>query len=148
MKKKLSLDQLKAEYHKALDRAPDSEARMAVARELRAELVDELTKGISTERVEQLCAAEREGRAVVLPAWGNVFVISGGEVQEMHMCHYRGNAAGIYDMRCECADQFEDCDRICRNENEKACAYNFRVAEIGKTVFLTREAAEAAKGVR
>jgi len=100
------------------------------------------TRDIPRERLLEICAAEREGRYVVLPCWGKVFIHSGGKVQEMEMCHYRGNTAGVYDMRCECADQFEDCDRICANENEKACAYNFRVAEIGKTVFLNREEAE------
>lgn len=108
--------------------------------ELRAALID----GIPTDELARLAQAWKEGRYVVLPTWGKVFIHSNGQVQEMEMVHYRGNTAGIYDMRCECADQFEDCESICNNEFEKACAYNFRVAEIGKTVFLTREEAEAA----
>jgi hypothetical protein len=86
-----------------------------------------------------------DGLMVVLPCWGRVFIHSDGKVQEMEMCHYRGNTAGIYDMRCECTNQHEDCDSLCGNIGGEACAYNFRVAEIGKTVFLTKEAAIAAK---
>lgn len=101
-------------------------------------------EGIDSARLEAICNAERDNRCVVLPCWGTVYIISGGQIQEMSMCHYRGHGGGIYDMRCECADQHEDCDTFCHNENDKACAYNFRVAEIGKTVFLTREEAEHA----
>ena len=99
---------------------------------------------IPLDRLREIAAAEREGRLVMLPCWKRVFIISYDTIQKMKMCHYRGNAAGIYDMRCECADQYADCEAICNNDNEKACAYNFRVAEIGKTVFLTRAEAEFA----
>ncbi len=108
------------------------------------ELFRTITNGIPLDRLREICDAERNGRCVVLPCWNRVFIVSGGQVQEMDMCHYRGNSAGVYDMRCECVDQHEECDRICANENEKCCAYNFRVAEIGKTAFLTRSEAEAA----
>jgi hypothetical protein len=103
-----------------------------------AELADKLA------RLEKYERAEKGRRCVVLPVWGRVFIHSDGKVQEMEMCHYRGNATGVYDMRCECIDQHEDCDRICGNKNGEACAYNFRIAELGKTVFLTRAEAEAA----
>ena len=99
---------------------------------------------IPADRLQEICEAEKDGRLVVLPIWNVVYIISGGEIQPMDMVHYRGNCGGIYDMRCECQDQQEDCDSFCHNDNEKACAYNFRVAEIGKTVFLDREAAQDA----
>jgi hypothetical protein len=97
---------------------------------------------LAIETLQQL----ESGELVKLPCWGKVFIRSNGKVQEMEMCHYRGNTAGIYDMRCECTNQHEDCDSLCGNMGGEACAYNFRIAEIGKTVFLTREAAEAMKG--
>lgn len=96
------------------------------------------------ERLAQYEDLEEQGRLVVLPCWGHVFIHSDGHVQEMEMCHYRGNTMGVYDMRCECINQEEDCDYLCGFENGDVCAYNFRIAELGKTVFLTRAAAEAA----
>lgn len=102
------------------------------------------TQRITLKRLSELVTAEQDGRCVVLPCWGHVFIHSDGHVQEMEMCHYRGNTMGVYDMRCECINQEEDCDLLCGFENGDACAYNFRIAELGRTVFLTRAAAEAA----
>jgi hypothetical protein len=96
------------------------------------------------DRIIEILESERDGRCVVLPIWGTVYIVSNGTVQEMNMVHYRGNTMGVYDMRCECTEQYEDCEAICNNENEKACAYNFRIAEIGKTVFFTYAEAKVA----
>lgn len=108
--------------------------------------IKKTVEGIDPARLQEICEAEREGRVAIIPCWNTIYIISGGEIQFMDMVHYRGNCAGIYDLRCECQDQEEDCDSFCHNDNEKCCAYNFEVAEIGKTVFLTKEAAEEALG--
>lgn len=109
--------------------------------ELQLELKYNLISDISPNELETLCTAYKDGRVVVLPCWGTVFIIKDGVIQEMQMCHYGGNDDGVYHMRCECIDQHDDCDDFC---NDKACAYQFKIHEIGKTVFLTKEQAEAA----
>jgi hypothetical protein len=61
-----TFEQIKAEYAAELDKAAVN-GKEAKARRLRSELVDALTKGISTDRIEAICAAERDKRVVVLP---------------------------------------------------------------------------------
>ena len=57
---------IKAEYEAELVRAVAT-GKEAKARRLRAELVGALAKGISTDRIEEICIAEREGRLLILP---------------------------------------------------------------------------------
>jgi hypothetical protein len=89
---------------------------------LRLELFEATTKGIMFDRLEAICAAEREGRCVVLPVPIGTMV-------------YRVN---------------RDC--IGRPYMVEPCnmTLEFFAAhkdKIGKTVFLSRAQAEAAKGV-
>lgn len=61
-----TIEEIKAEYQAELDKAVET-GKQDKARALRAELVNILTKGISTERIEKICNAERDGRCWTAP---------------------------------------------------------------------------------
>lgn len=63
---KAKCEEIKAEFEHEKEVAIIT-GKESKARKLRAELVDALSKGISTHRLEEICQAERENRLVVLP---------------------------------------------------------------------------------
>ena len=60
-----TVEEIKTEYILELDKAAETK-KEAKARKLRAELINALTRSISTYRIEEICNAEKEGRCVVL----------------------------------------------------------------------------------
>lgn len=117
----------------------------------------EWIEGIEPDRLEEICAAERDGRCVVLPcnecfseAGNTVHLIYGGEIVEMIHCGlsicpvsgkpYIALAADdkIFPYREGDAEHDTDPTDWCTNY------IDVEASDFGKTVFLTREAAEAA----
>ena len=95
--------------------------------------------GIS--RVRVLSEAERAGRLVVLPCKvGNTLWVTGRDnvPREMEL--------EDPDIRAVCTDEDNLCMSTCNRKPAGFCAYRLRNdgADIGKTVFLTREEAEKA----
>lgn len=95
--------------------------------------------GIS--RVRVLSEAERAGRLVVLPCKvGNTLWVTGRDnvPREMEL--------EAPDIRAVCTDEDNLCMSTCNRKPDGFCAYRLRNdgADIGKTVFLTREEAEKA----
>lgn len=95
--------------------------------------------GIS--RVRVLSEAERAGRLVVLPCKvGNTLWVTGRDnvPREMEL--------EAPDIRAVCTDEDNLCMSTCNRKPDGFCAYRLRNdgADIGKTVFLTREEAENA----
>lgn len=92
------------------------------------------------DRLKELVQADREGRCEVIPREefflrlnSNVYVIDDGEVLEVLLYIIGRDQNGI---------GFIDVVYLPRHENEKRL--RFRFSDVGKTVFLTREEAEAA----
>ena len=97
--------------------------------------------GISVDRLRELAEADRDGRCVVLPCKvGRSLWVhdKDGKPREMEL--------GPPDIRCHCRDEDNLCMALCGAKKTGVCAYRLRNdgTDIGKTVFLTREAAEAA----
>lgn len=95
--------------------------------------------GIS--RVRVLAEADRDGRVVVLPCKvGNTLWVTGRDnvPREMEL--------EAPDIRAVCTDEDNLCMSTCNRKPDGFCAYRLRNdgADIGKTVFLTREEAEKA----
>ncbi len=95
--------------------------------------------GIS--RVRVLAKADKDGRLVVLPCkvGGTLWVTGRDNVpREMEL--------EAPDIRAVCTDEDNLCMSTCNRKPDGFCAYRLRNdgADIGKTVFLTREEAEAA----
>ena len=95
--------------------------------------------GIS--RVRVLAEADKDGRVVVLPCkvGGTLWVTGRDNVpREMEL--------EAPDIRAVCTDEDNLCMSTCNRKPDGFCAYRLRNdgADIGKTVFLTREEAEAA----
>ena len=95
--------------------------------------------GIS--RVRVLAEADKAGRLVVLPCkvGGTLWVTGRDNVpREMEL--------EAPDIRAVCTDEDNLCMSTCNRKPDGFCAYRLRNdgADIGKTVFLTREEAEAA----
>lgn len=95
--------------------------------------------GIS--RVRVLAEADKDGRLVVLPCkvGGTLWVTGRDNVpREMEL--------ESPDIRAVCTDEDNLCMSTCNRKPDGFCAYRLRNdgADIGKTVFLTREEAEAA----
>jgi hypothetical protein len=101
--------------------------------QLQAELFRVLTASIPLNRLSALCAAEREGRAVVLPCKVGVPVY-----------YLELNTDTIHELRAQSV--------LIGYNNFISVRLGDWVGvqpeHFGKTVFLSREAAEAAKGVR
>lgn len=119
---------------------------------LTPEEVDKLTKdwtdlctivgecgGIS--RVRVLAEADKDGRLVVLPCkvGEKLWVIGRDNVP-------REMALEAPDIRTVCTDEDNLCMSTCNRKPDGFCAYRLRNdgADVGKTVFLTREEAEKA----
>ena len=93
------------------------------------------------DRLRGLVQADREGRCVVLPCKvGRSLWVhdKDGKPREMEL--------DPPDIRCHCRDEDNLCMALCGAKKTGVCAYRLRNdgTDIGKTVFLTREAAEAA----
>lgn len=93
------------------------------------------------ERIRELSKADRDGRLVVLPCKvGDTLWVTGRDnvPREMEL-----EAPAI---RTVCTDEDNLCMSTCNRKPDGFCAYRLRNdgADIGKTVFLTREEAEKA----
>ena len=100
-----------------------------------------LFDGIDVDRMREIVAAERDGRVVVLPCKvGNTLWVTGRDnvPREMEL--------EAPDIRTVCTDEDNLCMSTCNRKPDGFCAYRLRNdgADIGKTVFLTREEAEKA----
>ena len=93
------------------------------------------------ERIRELLKADRDGRLVVLPCkvGEKLWVIGRDNVP-------REMTLEAPDIRTVCPDEDNLCMLICSRKLDGFCAYRLRNdgADIGKTVFLTREEAEKA----
>ena len=92
-------------------------------------------------RLRELAEADKDGRLVVLPCkvGGTLWVTGRDNVpREMEL--------EAPDIRAVCTDEDNLCMSTCNRKPDGFCAYRLRNdgADIGKTVFLTREEAEAA----
>lgn len=95
----------------------------------------------SYTRLRELAEADKDGRLVVLPCkvGGTLWVTGRDSVpREMRL--------EAPDIRTACTDEDNLCMSTCSRKPDGFCAYRLRNdgADIGKTVFLTREAAEKA----
>lgn len=97
--------------------------------------VAEIAKGISLDRLKEICDAERNGRLVVLlPIDKNVFIVQDSEILTFKVYEYVLAGSNNKNIRywAECIS----------NTNEDDL--DFWQDEIGQCVFLTRESAEQA----
>ena len=97
--------------------------------------------GELTEHIRGLLRAEKDGRLVVLPCKvGDTLWVTGRDnvPREMEL--------EAPDIRTVCTDEDNLCMSTCNRKPDGFCAYRLRNdgADIGKTVFLTREEAEKA----
>ena len=97
--------------------------------------------GELTEHIHELLRAEQDGRLVVLPCKvGDTLWVTGRDnvPREMEL--------EAPDIRTVCTDEDNLCMSTCNRKPDGFCAYRLRNdgADIGKTVFLTREEAEKA----
>ena len=95
----------------------------------------------SYTRLRELAEADKDGRLVVLPCevGGTLWVTGRDNVpREMEL--------EDPDIRAVCTDEDNLCMSTCNRKPDGFCAYRLRNdgADIGKTVFLTREEAEKA----
>ncbi len=101
--------------------------------------------GELTEHIHELLRAEQDGRLVVLPCKvGDTLWVTGRDnvPREMEL--------EAPDIRTVCTDEDNLCMSTCNRKPDGFCAYRLRNdgADIGKTVFLTREEAEKALEAR
>ena len=110
----------------------DAEGRYIVMRDAEQE-------GVA--RLRELAEADKDGRLVVTPCkvGDKLWVIGRDNVP-------REMALEAPDIRTVCTDEDNLCMSTCNRKPDGFCAYRLRNdgADIGKTVFLTREAAEKA----
>lgn len=110
----------------------DAELRYIVMRDAEQE-------GVA--RLRELTEADKDGRLVVLPCKvGDTLWVTGRDnvPREMEL--------EAPDIRAVCTDEDNLCMSTCNRKPDGFCAYRLRNdgADIGKTVFLTHEEAEAA----
>lgn len=105
--------------------------------------ISEITEfdGLPIDRLRELAEADKAGRLVVLPCkvGGTLWVTGRDNVpREMEL--------EAPDIRAVCTDEDNLCMSTCNRKPDGFCAYRLRNdgADIGKTVFLTREEAENA----
>ena len=95
----------------------------------------------SYTRLRELAEADKEGRLVVLPCKvGDTLWVTGRDNVPREM------ALEAPDIRAVCTDEDNLCMSTCNRKPDGFCAYRLRNdgADVGKTVFLTREEAEKA----
>ena len=100
-----------------------------------------ISKGVTFKRIVALMEADKDGRLVVLPCKvGDTVWVTGRDnvPREMEL--------EAPDIRAVCTDEDNLCMSTCNRKPDGFCAYRLRNdgADIGKTVFLTREEAEKA----
>lgn len=97
--------------------------------------------GLPVDRLHELAEADKDGRLVVLPCkvGEKLWVIGRDNVP-------REMALEAPDIRTVCTDEDNLCMSTCNRKPDGFCAYRLRNdgADVGKTVFLTREEAEKA----
>ncbi len=103
--------------------------------------IADLESFCSYDRLRELAEADKDGRVVVLPCkvGEKLWVIGQDNVpREMEL--------EAPDIRVVCTDEDNLCMSTCNRKPDGFCAYRLRNdgADIGKTVFLTREEAEKA----
>lgn len=106
-----------------------------------AEQLRHLCRNCDLDRLEKLAEADKDGRVVVLPCKvGDTLWVTGRDnvPREMEL--------EAPDIRAVCTDEDNLCMSTCNRKPDGFCAYRLRNdgADIGKTVFLTREEAEKA----
>jgi hypothetical protein len=165
----MSIEEIRAriaDFEQCKREIPDAGAQQscdAMLGHLDNELRAALTSGITVERLEQLCAAEREQRVAVLPCkvGDTVWAIVACEdiVKDCDDDYYTGTGAITcpFEKTCnddECTDDhtgivetdfhgaFIDEDGLEFWLSHVNCT--FKPSDFGKTVFITREAAQAA----
>lgn len=104
-------------------------------------IIAALFNGVDVDRMKELAEADKDGRLAVLPCkvGGTLWVTGRDSVpREMRL--------EAPDIRAVCTDEDNLCMSTCNRKPDGFCAYRLRNdgADIGKTVFLTREEAEAA----
>lgn len=128
----------------AADRIANQSTHIAALQQeiekLRAQL-RQLCQGCDLDRLEKLAEADRDGRVVVLPCKvGDTLWVTGRDnvPREMEL--------EAPDIRTVCTDEDNLCMSTCNRKPDGFCAYRLRNdgADIGKTVFLTREEAKKA----
>ena len=100
-----------------------------------------ISKGVPFKRIVALMEADRAGRLVVLPCKvGDTLWVTGRDNVPREM------ALEAPDIRAVCTDEDNLCMSTCNRKPDGFCAYRLRNdgADVGKTVFLTREEAEKA----
>ena len=93
------------------------------------------------ERIRELLKADKDGRLVVLPCKvGDTLWVTGRDNVPREM------ALEAPDIRTVCTDEDNLCMSTCNRKPDGFCAYRLRNdgADVGKSVFLTREEAEKA----
>lgn len=106
-----------------------------------SEYEEKYTEQEGVARLRELAEADKDGRLVVLPCevGGTLWVTGRDNVpREMEL--------EDPDIRAVCTDEDNLCMSTCNRKPDGFCAYRLRNdgADIGKTVFLTREEAEKA----
>ena len=98
------------------------------------------TAGISLDRLTEICAAEKDGRCVVLPCKvGDTFYTIEQQWTLCHLDNYRDEYS------CQgCEEEKCDSKKVPEIVAHKCSTVSQLAAYIGKTVFLTRPEAEAA----
>lgn len=110
----------------------DAEGRYIVMRDAEQE-------GVA--RLRELAEADKDGRLVVLPCKvGDTLWVTGRDNVPREM------ALEAPDIRTVCTDEDNLCTSTCNRKPDGFCAYRLRNdgADVGKSVFLTREEAERA----
>ena len=106
-----------------------------------AEELRRLCRDCDLDRLEELTEADKDGRLVVLPCKvGNTVWVTGRDNVPREMRLEKP------DIRTVCTDEDNLCMATCNRKPDGFCAYRLcnDGADIGKTVFLTREDAERA----
>lgn len=97
--------------------------------------------GLPVNRLRELAEADKDGRVVVLPCKvGDTLWVTGRDNVPREM------ALEAPDIRTVCTDEDNLCMSTCNRKPDGFCAYRLRNdgADVGKSVFLTREEAEKA----
>lgn len=101
-----------------------------------------MTEQLATlDRLRELAEADKDGRVVVLPCKvGDTLWVTGHDSVPREM------KLEAPDIRTVCTNEDNLCMSTCNRKPDGFCAYRLRNdgTDIGKTVFLTREEAEAA----
>ena len=94
--------------------------------------------GVPVERIIELAEAQKEGRLVVLPCK------VGDTVYRLWPCGKHGRSISEMVVKHIDIDYLPEIEFSCRKETGTGNYWFFKVPDIGKTVFVTRDEAEAA----